>query len=641
MLPENCMLALHGGRQVVVDEHGDVSPENDHCGIYSDDHRYLRGVDLRVDDASGEVRWERLGRASDGDAVTTVLTSSTDGPARGDTRAWTLTKQFSIDRDGVTVTFGIQNNTNETRGCELEVTIDPGFEHIFEVESFFSARDARDRPVTATRLDEGTVRYTAKGVDETERSVSIETNRDDTDDANESVQVESDETAVVSATQTVGPATTESLSFTISLPGDAIDVPSVDVAPADIDPRHRSLASAASEALDALLLPEGVPAAGAPRFVAPFGRDSLIVGYQLLAFDASVAERTLRFLASEQGTDAISDTLEEPGKILHEHRTGDLTEAGISLRRPYYGNIDATALFVALYADAVEAQVSDSLEDDLYESATAAVEWILDTADEDGFLRYDAHDHPYGLNHLGWKDSSEALAHPDGREPTGRIALSEVQGYSYRALRAFEPIAREHGDEELADACGELADRLFDSFEAQFWVPSEGCYALALDGSERIPSVATNQTHAFWGGLGTDERVESAVDRLLEPDVLTSSGLRTFAGDHEAFDPLSYHRGSVWPHDNSLAALGFAERGFDHAAELVAERSLDALGDSLTRAQPNRFGFPELFTGLNETVPNGYLVHPDSCEPAAWAAGSVFGFLTAHPEVRLGDNRMS
>ncbi|KAB1185409.1 MULTISPECIES: glycogen debranching N-terminal domain-containing protein [Haloferax] len=633
MLPDNCMLALHGGKQVVVDKHGDVATENDHCGIYSTDHRFLRGIDLTVRQTDGEIQWERLGRESDGDSVTTVLTSSTAGPGRGDVRAWSLTRKFSIDPDGVTVTLTIHNNTNEPRECELQASIVPGFNHIFEIESFFSARDARERTVSATYSSDDTIQFSAEGVDDAERHVAIELTQDgSSDDSIISVEIGDDSTVALTSDRTVSPGESETMEFSVSLPGDASEVPSVDTSSA-IDPRYRSLADAATEALDALMLPEGVPAAGAPRFVAPFGRDSLIVGFQLLEFDTNVAERTLRFLAAEQGTDDEYETLEESGKILHENRTGDLVEADISLRRPYYGNIDSTSLFVSLYADTVAESESKTLEDDLYDAATDAVEWILDNADEDGFLRYSSHDHPYGLNHLGWKDSSEALSHPDGREPTGRIALSEVQGYSYRALQQFEPIAREHGDEALADACNSLAEKLFDSFEEQFWVADEGCYALALDGSEQIPSVATNQTHAFWGGLGTDERIESAVERLLEADVLTSSGLRTFAGDHPAFDPLSYHRGSVWPHDNSMAALGFAERGFDHAAKIIAERNLQALEDSVTRGRPSRLGFPELFTGLDETISNGYLVHPDSCEPAAWAAGSVFGFLSAHPEL--------
>ncbi|WP_254663116.1 amylo-alpha-1,6-glucosidase [Haladaptatus sp. W1] len=375
------------------------------------------------------------------------------------------------------------------------------------------------------------------------------------------------------------------------------------------------------------MLPCGVPAAGAPRFLAPFGRDSLVVSYQLLPFDSAVAERTLRFLAAEQGTETDDATLEAPGRIMHEKRHGDLPAIGESVRTPYYGTIDATPLFAALFSDTMAETDDESLFHSVYPHAKAAVEWTLDELDEEGLLFYEPHDRPLGLSHLGWKDSARALLHPDGTPAQGAIALAEVQGYVFRALTRFAPLAERADDSPLAAACDDAAKTLVETFEEHLWLPEEGCYALGIDDRGVIPSVASNQGHAIWGGLGSDERVAQVAERLTSDDMLTSAGLRTFAASHDSFDPLSYHRGSVWPHDTSIAAMGFAERGYHEAAESLAVSGLTALSDTVRADFPDRFGFPELMVGFDRDLSVGTVRHPDACIPAAWSAGSVFGFL--------------
>ncbi len=629
MLPSNLTLALAGGTQVVVDSHGSVSATDDHCGVYANDHRYLDAVSTVVESGSTAPDWELLGRRTDGDTVTTVLASTAEGPARGSVRAWTLRRRFRVRPGRVTLSLSLTNNTNEPRPADLTTTVTPDFAHAFEVESFFDPRESPERSVALETTDQG-LQFTATLADGTASTVSVESAG-----GTAGSTLAGTEPRVPSGTiewsRTIAPAERADFELTITGPGAGDEVERLDLSP--VAERFEPLADAARETLDALALPVGVPAAGAPRFVAPFGRDSLVVAYQLLEHDPAVAVRTLRYLASEQGTRTSRATLEEPGRILHEHRTGDLVSTGVSIRQPYYGSIDATPLFVALYADTVERVDNELLSSQLYDAAVAAVEWVLSNVDRRGFLSYEPHDHEYGLTHLGWKDSSEALSSPDGTPPSGPVVLPEVQGYVYRALTAFAPLARRAGDDQLAETCRARADTLFDAFDDAFWLPSEGCYALGIDDDGVIPSVASNQAHAIWGGLGNPEHVASAVDRLTRPDMLTESGLRTFSASHAAFDPLSYHRGSVWPHDNSIAAMGFARRGFDDAAATVAERGLRVLEDSRHRSIPDRLGFPELFTGLRDAdVSNGYLIHPDACEPAAWSAGSVFGFLRAHPD---------
>jgi glycogen debranching enzyme len=624
MLPSDCSLALAGGTQVVVRPEGSVSATDDHCGVYANDHRYLDTVSITLEDGGRVPDWDVLGRHASGDTVTTLLASSADGPGRGDVRAWTLRRQFQVRPGEATLVLSVTNNSNEERSADLAATITPDFSHVFEVESFFSPRDGPERPLTV-ETNGDRLAFTATLATGEPSTVLVESPG--------GVFDERDTTGIIHWTHSIAPGDSADVELTITLPSG--DAAVARVRPGSVADRFEPLADAARKTLNALMLPEGVPAAGAPRFVAPFGRDSLVVAYQLLSHDSDVAERTLRFLASEQGVETDPETLEAPGRILHEMRSGDLVNVDESIRQPYYGTIDATPLFIALYADTVALTESNSLLRELYDSAVAGVEWVLSNVDERGFLTYESHDHEYGLRHLGWKDSADALAHPDGTPASGPVVLPEVQGYVYRALTSFAPLARSVGDDELADICLAHSDALFDAFEEAFWLPEEGCYALGIDDSGAIPSVASNQAHAIWGGLGTPERVAQAVKRLTRADMLTQSGLRTFSGSHAAFDPLSYHRGSVWPHDNSFAAMGFARRGFEDAAATIAERGLRVLEDRHQRATPDRLGFPELFTGLDETaIRNGYLIHPDSCEPAAWSAGSVYGFLRAHPEYR-------
>ncbi|EFW91401.1 hypothetical protein ZOD2009_14881 [Haladaptatus paucihalophilus DX253] len=614
MLPDDCALAMDSGRQVIVDSRGDVTPKTPETGVYESDHRYLSTLEIGVGDAD---EWTVLGRDSRERGVTTTLASPTVGTGRGDQRPWTLEKRVELTETGVTATARLTNNTADTRETTVAFELTPDFGHVFEIPSFFSPRERQDRPVSVERHPNGCA-FVGTLADGTERRVTVS--------SDSSIETTStDDSATVSTDVAVAPASTRTVELDIDLPDGARNTPEID---AGIDcPRYGRLIDRAAETLGALMLPCGVPAAGAPRFLAPFGRDSLLVSYQLLPFDSSVAERTLRFLADEQGTETDDATLEAPGRIMHEKRHGDLPAIGESVRTPYYGTIDATPLFAALFADTVAETEDETLFGSVYPHAKSAVEWTLAELDDEGFLFYEPHDHPLGLAHLGWKDSAEALARPDGTPAQGSVALAEVQGYVFRALTRFGPLAERADDSTLAAECEVAAKTLAESFEKRLWLPEEGCYALGIDDRGVIPSVASNQGHAVWGGLGSDDRVARVATRLTDDDVLTSAGLRTFASSHDSFDPLSYHRGSVWPHDTSIAAMGFAERGHHETAEALAVRGLDALADTVRTDFPDRFGFPELMVGFDGDVSAGTVRHPDACIPAAWSAGSVFGFL--------------
>lgn len=614
MLPDDCALAVDSGRQVIVDSRGNVTPETPETGVYESDHRYLSSLEIEVGDGD---EWAVLGRESRDRGVTTTLASPTVGTGRGEQRLWTLGKRLELTETGVTATVRLTNNTRTTREIGITFDLTPDFGHVFESPAFFSPRKNQDRPITVEEHATGCT-FVGTLADGTERRVKV-----GSESALEATV--GDESATFSATVTVPPASTRTVELDVDLPDGRRETPEIEV---NVDyPQYERLVERAARTLGALMLPCGVPAAGAPRFLAPFGRDSIVVSYQLLPFDSSVAERTLRFLADEQGTETDDATLEAPGRIMHEKRHGDLPAIGDSVRTPYYGTVDATPLFAALFSDTVTETDDDSLFDSVYPHAKAAVEWTLDELDDEGLLFYEPHDHPLGLTHLGWKDSAEALSHPDGTPAQGPIALAEVQGYAFRALTRFAPLAEHRDDSALARACDDAAKTLAATFEERLWLPEEKCYALGMDDRGVIPSVASNQGHAIWGGLGSDERVAQVAERLTSDDMLTSAGLRTFAASHDSFDPLSYHRGSVWPHDTSIAAMGFAERGHREAAESLAISGLTALSDTVRADFPDRLGFPELMVGFDGDLSVGTVRHPDACIPAAWSAGSVFGFL--------------
>lgn len=624
MIPHECALAVSNGIVGVVGPLGDVRDAHDVTGLYANDTRYLDTFAVYLTDRDAPTAgWDRITRNAGPDGVTTVLASGAVGDGRGDTRPLVVEKRVVPTDDGLSVTMTLQNYSGTDRIVDLEVGLRSSFDHVFETPGFFSARSSVEREFTL-REDDCGVTFSADSADGEIRTVTVtlgdvsDVTVDTTDDLAATLTTSLTVPVGASTSVTVGASTTPTRSRS-----------NVSISPSVSTLPETGLFDAAGDALSALQLPEGVPAAGAPRFVAPFGRDALIVGIQTLPFDPQLTRSILTYFADEQGMTTDVDTLEAPGKIPHEKRHGDLPAVDESIRTPYYGTVDATPLYASLVAEYAGWVGYEAVDDRLYDAAVDAVEWVRTESDSDGLLWYEPHDHEYGLSQLGWKDSARAISHPDGTAAEPPVALAEVQGYAYRALDGVAALAAERGDQDLAADLDAAADHLEESFDEAFWLPQEGCYALALDAEGVVPTVASNQGHALWSGIVPENRADDVIDRLVRPDILTDAGLRTVAASHEAFDPLSYHRGSVWPHDTSLAALGFARYGRSDAVQAVVKRGLDTLGASAT-TDPDRWGFPELLVGLDTpAVDAGWVHHPDACEPAAWSAGSVFGFLQA------------
>jgi glycogen debranching enzyme len=368
-----------------------------------------------------------------------------------------------------------------------------------------------------------------------------------------------------------------------------------------------------------------IMAGGIPWYVAVFGRDALITAHQLLAVNTTPARDSLRLLAQYQGREVNPWRDEEPGKILHEIRRGELAGAGHIPHTPYYGSVDATPLFVLLYAQYFRWTGDRAFARELLPNVVAALDWI-DTygdLDGDGFVEYLCRS-PRGITNQGWKDSFDSMVHEDGSLAPPPIALSEVQGYVYAAKQRVADVFEALGDGSRAERLRREAQELRRRFNRDFWMEDEQYFAAGLDADKRqIRTVMSNPGHCLYCDVVDPDKAVHLARRLLQPDMFSGWGIRTMSKSAVAYNPMSYHDGSVWPHDNALIAAGLKRYGYVRATNRVAT----AIFDAAIHADYMRL--PELFCGFTRRTPNQPVAYPVACSPQAWAAGAPFLMLQA------------
>jgi glycogen debranching enzyme len=371
--------------------------------------------------------------------------------------------------------------------------------------------------------------------------------------------------------------------------------------------------------------------AGIPWFATLFGRDSIITALSVLQFNPDIAGRTLRMLASLQGTKVDEARDEQPGKIIHEMRAGEMAATGEIPFGRYYGTIDATPLFLWLIGLYVSITGDLKLASDLWPNVERALEWIEKWGDRDGdgFVEY-MRETPQGLANQGWKDSFDSISHENGELARAPIALCEVQGYVYGAYTETSQVATRLGKTDVAAKLAQRAAALKEKFARDFWLEEKQTVALALDGDKKPCKVmSSNAAHCLATGIIDGDRGKALSERLLRDDMFTGWGIRTLGDSERRYNPMSYHNGSIWPHDNAIAALGMARCRNRTGVIRILEGLLDA-------AVSFRQGsLPELFCGFDREPRLGPVPYPVACHPQAWSAASVFLILQSMLGMRI------
>ncbi len=363
-----------------------------------------------------------------------------------------------------------------------------------------------------------------------------------------------------------------------------------------------------------------MPAAGIPWFMAVFGRDSVITSLQTIAFSREFTCGTLVRLAQLQATQLDDWRDAQPGKMLHELRRDELTKLDQLPYSPYYGTIDTTILWIVTLAEAYHWSADLDMLNQCRTPLKKALDWIdqYGDFDHDGFVEYLTHS-KLGLRNQGWKDAGDSIVYPNGKLVEPPIALCEVQGYVYDAWLKAAFIYELWGEPESANKLRQKAAELYQRFNDRFWVESEGFYCLGLDqDKQQIQSITSNVGHLLWSGIVPPERSPKVVERLFQPDMWCGWGVRTLSAKNQGYNPISYQRGSVWPHDNSIIAAGLKRYGYHQRVNQIAEGIFAAA----SYFQAGRM--PELFAGIERQENNFPVPYPDANIPQAWAAGAIF-----------------
>jgi glycogen debranching enzyme len=615
---------VEGAAFLICSPSGDVSPEWAE-GFFFRDTRFLSRWSLRINATTPEP----LAHALPDPYAATFVARTRPGPGRSDSTLVVERRRY-VGR-GMREDLIIRNFGEEPAYCAIEQVFGADFADLLAVKE--ARADAAEEPAVARAIEGGLV-FSRNGGGR-RRGLTISFSEPPSRLEGERASWE-----LIIPSQA---SWTVCQQFSCSIDGDEIEPrwlcgqPVTRAKPAErmaawrrrvpvVDTDHeglRTVVARSAEDLGALRLfdpdfPERtVVAAGAPWFMALFGRDSLLSAWMALILDPELALGTLQTLARFQGSEVRPHSEEEPGRILHEMRFGgdpSLSFAGGSI---YYGSADATPLFVMLLGELRRWGLAREAVDELLPHADRAIEWLQKYGDRDGdgYIEYQRTS-DRGLRNQGWRTSADAVRFADGRIAEPPIALAEVQGYTYGAYLARAFFAAEQGDSVLASDLRAKAAELKVAFNRDFWIDERGYVAMGLDRDKRpIDALSSSMGHCLWTGILDAEKAELVARRLMSPELFSGWGVRTLATSNVGYNPISYHCGSVWPHDNALIAAGLMRYGYVREAQRVIMAVLDA-----AVAQGGRL--PELFSGLDRIEVPMVVPFPASSSPQAWAAAS-------------------
>lgn len=625
----------HDDTFIVLDSHGDIGASaGGPDGLFNSDTRYLARLELVLDDVQPLLLGSNL--RDDNSALTVDLTNPDiyrEGRNVLQKDMLHIVRTIFLWRGRAYQRIGVQNHGEHTACFDVTLLFGNDFADLFEVRG---ERRPRRGIGSANVLGPSDVRLEYTGLDDGVRTTAIQFDPKPTrlaaNGATYHLELAPKQTqsmfVVVSCNK---PATSKPVPFFRGLLAHRREMREQTKGAASIETSNNIFNEVLCRSMADLNIlmtdtPEGrYPYAGIPWYSTTFGRDGIITALQMLWIDPRVARGVLKRLALHQAkvVDPLADA--EPGKILHEMRGGEMAALREVPFAEYYGSVDATPLFVLLAGLYVDRTGDDETLAELWPSIEAALKWIDGPADpdRDGFVEYQRASEQ-GLANQGWKDSYDAIFHADGRLAEGYIALAEVQGYVFAGKKLAARCAKRIGLLERARQLEAEAAQLAERFEKAFWCEDIGTYALALDGAKEPCRVRTsNAGQLLFTGIVPEDRARLVAAGLMQPRFFTGWGIRTVAYGEARYNPMSYHDGSIWPHDNALIALGLARYGLKHCVEQVFK----ALFDAATYMDLRRL--PELFCGFRREKGRGPTLYPVACAPQAWASATPFTLLEA------------
>ncbi len=656
---------------LVSDTAGEITPGPDGFGLYLQDTRYLSRLELKVNGQKPQL----LSQTADYNLAATFRLSANyqvqlDEHDSTIAPAWTIAAHAvgiarrRFVKGGLVESLEITNFHPQPVKLTLELLLGADFVDIFEVRGFL--REKNSHAVGARVLCDGQVvnfhSEPLEGHTGTVRNLRLECNRLPVDYTLKSIKNTLNELELAEVTLTfefyLEPHQSQSLTLQfLPDPAEPLDETICDLVrakstvnfPAEVLAMRQVYANWQSictrlktsdyglnklfetSTLDLRTLMQQhqqglMVTAGIPWYFTLFGRDSLITGIETLSLNPQIAIDTLRVLAAYQATEFDDWRDSEPGKILHELRLGDMTLSGEVPHGPYYGSVDSTLLFILCFTETLKWVDDPAFFAELWPNIQRALHWAEEYGDidGDGYIEFKRRSRR-GILHQGWKDSDESMGGSLGPRPSLPIALVEVQGYYYAALVGLAETLHQYGNPgqfELAEKLEARAARLKENFNRDFWWPEEKFFAQALDGQKTpVRNITSNPGHCLWSGIIADDKAAGVVARLLLSDMLSGWGIRTMSSTDPTYNPMSYHNGSIWPHDNALILAGLRRYGFHTEAQTVAGELLAAAATFPDYRLPELYcGFARNESGNLEHAPAAY---PVSCSPQAWAAGAT------------------